>query len=366
MRKTRPTLRVVKAMPDAPAVLMARDVIQRAKNSESPKTILEELRLETVRGALLDDADQRFAAGGVPDRHDAATAAYHAPVYEVRDHSGAGWRGAIILDDDGDPWLVHVDAHNKFHASVAKALKRDKGKLLKTGETIGAAKTAQPTDLDLWVRDCEEDRLSDHALTRELISGLRDALRAAFATGKPVRTDTPPDPSASGSPATFEYTVSVEHEDSAQTAAQAHKTMSSITVTMTKSPEPYSMYERLLSHGIVYLQPDTSCWESVYTDDDLRVDVYLSHAKLAQLLSDAEIDPDSFPPKVSPPTELHHVRSHHVIEGIVTGSAVQGLCGRFFVPSASESSSLPVCTVCEEIHPFAQELLDQLRERGQS
>lgn len=364
MRKTRPTLRVIKAMPAAPAVLTARDVIQRAKISESPADILEELRLETVRGALLDDADQRFAGGGVPDRHDAATAAYHAPVYEVRDHSGAGWRGAIILDNEGDPWLVHVDAHNKFHASVAKALKRDKGILQKTGKTVGAAETAQPTDLDLWVRDREEDRLRDHALTRELISGLRDALRAAFTSGDRVRMDAPPESAAL--PGTFTYSVSVEHEDPAQTAAHAHETMSSITITMAKSPEPYSMYERLLANGVVYLQPDTTCWESVYTDDELRVDVYVTHAKLAQLLSDADIDPDSFPPSVSPPTELHHVRSHHVIEGIVTGTAVQGLCGRFFVPSTSESSNLPVCAVCEERYPLAQELLDQLRERAQS
>ncbi|WP_082452547.1 DUF3039 domain-containing protein [Frigoribacterium sp. Leaf44] len=366
MRKTRPTLRVIKAMPDAPAVLRARDVIQRAKSSELPEAILEELRLETVRGALLDDADQRFADGGVPDRHVEATAAYHAPVYEVRDPSGAGWRGAIILDDAGDPWLVHVDAHNKFHASVAKALKRDKGKLLTTGETAGAAKTARPTDLDMWVRDSEEDRLRDHALTRELISGLRDALRAAFKSEEPFRTDTPPSPAASGSPSTFAYTVSTQHEDSAKTVAHAHETMSTITITMPKSPKPYSMYERLLSHGIIYLQSDTSCWESVYTHDELRVDVFVTHAKLAQLLSDAEIDPESFPPMVSPPTELHHVRSHHVIEGLVTGTAVQGLCGRFFVPSTSESANLPVCTVCEEMHPFAQELLDQLRERAQS
>jgi hypothetical protein len=39
-------------------------------------------------------------------------------VFEVRDRDGAGWRGAVVLDEGNDPWLVYVEKHDRFHHRV--------------------------------------------------------------------------------------------------------------------------------------------------------------------------------------------------------------------------------------------------------
>lgn len=368
MRPTRPTLRVINALPINPVIAAARSVITRAKVADGATAaqILQDLRLEKVKSALLDDADRGFANGGTPSRHEDASAAYHATVYEVRDHEGAGWRGAIVLDDDGNPWLIFADRHDQFHATAAKALKRDKGELMKTGKTKGPAASHEPTRLDYVVRGYEDSRIQDLKFQRELITGLRDGLREANATASVVSVRTPDDPAADLEKF-VEYTVEVAHDEPADTAEEANLSTSTVTITVPIGLGSYKGYSMLISSGAVYVQPDSNYHESVYTKSNkLRLDLCVTHAKLAQLLSDTEIDEADFPPSVMPPDRLHWVHSPDHIEGIITGNAVQSLCGGWFVPVQNECAELPVCAGCESILPLAQEMLDQLRLRAQN
>lgn len=368
MRPTRPTLRVLNALPTNPGIAAALSVIARAKVADrsTAAQILQELRLYEVTSALLDDADRGFANGGTPSRHEEASAVYDATVYEVRDHEGAGWRGAVILDGEGNPWLVFADRHNQFHATVAKALKRDKGELKKTGISKGPAASHEPTQLDYVVRGYEDSQLQDLKYQRDLVSGLRDGLREANATASVVSVRTPDDPGATQDKF-LEYTVEVAHDEPADTPEEANLSTSTVTLTVPIGVGSYKGYEMLISCGAVYVQPDVNYHESVYTKSStLRLDLCVTHAKLAQLLSDAEIDASDFPPTAMSPDRLHWVHSPQHIEGIVTGSAVQSLCGGWFVPVLNESAELPVCGGCEAILPLAQEMLDQLRLRAQS
>lgn len=360
---------MVKALPTNPGITAALNVITRAKSAADSATaaqILQELRLDEVESALLDDANRGFANGGTPSKHEAASAAYDATVYEVRDHEGAGWRGAIILDNEGNPWLIFADRHNHFHATAAKALKRDKGEFRKTGNTAGPALAHEPAQIDYVVRDYEDTRIRDLKFQRDLITRLRDGLREANATASLVSLQTPKDPDTALEDS-VDYTVEVTHDEPADTAEEANLSTSTVTLTVPIGAGSYKGYQMLISCGAVYVQPDINYHESVYTNSKtLRLDLSVTHAKLAQLLSDTDIDEADFPPDVVPPDRLHWVHSPQHIEGIITGKAVRSLCGDWFVPAQNESAELPVCAGCETILPLAQEMLDQLRLRAQS
>ncbi|MFJ6678625.1 DUF3039 domain-containing protein [Microbacterium sp. NPDC091382] len=353
-------------LPTTPELAAACEVIARAKaNPTEAGQILEELRLETVDSTLLEDANRGFASGA-PSRHEEASRTYHGTVYEVRDHDGAGWRGAVIQDAESDPWLVYADRHNTFHATVASALKRDKGELDK-GRIAGPAVDHLPTKLDVKVRENEEERLRDLHLRLDLVQGLREGLRQAFREGEAVTVATPVDHKAPTGSGQFEYTIKVEHDPPAEEHADAHNSTSEVTILVAMGVQPHRVYEMLIGCGAVYVQPDPQYRESVYTpSNEMRLDIVVTHAKLTQLISDADVDEASFPPSADRPDRLHWVRSTQHIEGLVTGSAVRSLCGGWFVATENEGAGLPVCDHCERIKPFAQEVLDQLRLRAHS
>lgn len=360
MGPVRPTLRVLSSMPTSASVAQARAILARARAAADDATkrqILGELSICDIESALIDDAQHGFDHGA-PSRHEESTKTYGDTVYEVRDPAGAGWRGAVILDGDGDPWLVYADRHDHFHANASSVLRRSKGK--------GAPPPAfLPTPLDYELRTAEEDRQRKLEAMRELIRGLRDGLRKANATGHVVSVRTPEHPQETAAEKTILYTVDVDHEEPAETVEEANLSTSIVTVTMPMNSGSPKMRELLISCGVVYIQPDAAYRDPVWTPtSDLLVVMTVTHAKLAQLLSDVDVDANDLPPTVTPPDRLHWVRSEDQIEGMVNGAAVSSLCGHWFVPSKSESAELPVCGSCEAIKPLAQELMDQLRLMG--
>jgi len=141
LREVRPTVKVLKSLPRAsfddttPLDLIANGDFGR-------------LNLYGLQQSLLEDARRRFMHG-VPDRHVAASKKYGKPVYEVRDRSGAGWRGAVVLDADGDPWLVWAARHDQFHRSVADVAFTDHM------PTAGEYKLRAREEADLTNRDWE-------------------------------------------------------------------------------------------------------------------------------------------------------------------------------------------------------------------
>lgn len=368
MRPTRPTLNVLKSLPRDPAIESVLEVIKRAKvaDEESAVQILQEARLEEISNKLLEDADRGFANGGTPTKHEEASESYHATVYEVRDTTGAGWRGAVILDKDSNPWLIFADRHNQFHAKVANLLRRDKHEFKTKGETKGPAKVYEPRPLDYDMRDREDERLSDLAYKRDLISGVIEALREANSKSAvsegltPIYSD-----DELGKP--IKYTIEIDHDEPAEIVEEANLSTSNVTITVAMSLNAYIGSQLLIACGALYIQPDTNYHESVYTkDNQLRLDLCITHAKLAQILGQTEISESNFPPSPLPPDQLHWVPSPDQIESAVTGKAVQSLCGNWFVPVENERADLPVCVICESIIPLAQEMLDQLRLKAQN
>lgn len=347
-------MNVLKGLPSDSSITKVLSILARAKSADSctASQILQEVRLEEISSKLLEDADRSFLNGDTPSRHEEASSEYQATVYEVRDHTGAGWRGAVILDKDSNPWLVFADRHDQFHAKVANALKRPE--------------KYEPNALDYAIRDYEDNRLRDLTYKRDLVSGLLEALREANSTATLIEAFTPEDAQADlGKP--VRYTVEITHDEPADTVEEANLTISTVTISMAMSLNSHQGSQQLIACGVLYIQPDNNYHEYVYTENnELRLDLCITHAKLAQLLGETKVEETSFPPKPLPPTQLHWVPAPEHIEGVITGKAVQSLCGSWFVPAENERAELPVCGRCESILPLAQEMLDQLRLKAQN
>ena len=164
MRRVRPTLRVMKSLPETPAILEVLSAIARAKSlasADESARILKRLDLYALDCDLLKDA-QREIDSGTPSKHGEATKSFGATVVEARDRSGAGYRGAVVFDGHGDPWLVFAERHDRFHAHVAEVLKR--------GQREGAATPAyMPSRFEYSLREAEESRQALHDVQVDLV-----------------------------------------------------------------------------------------------------------------------------------------------------------------------------------------------------
>lgn len=359
MRPVRPTLRVIKDLPSTPSVTASQNVIARAKTAVDRATreaVLGELRFEALECNLISDAN-RILETGANDRHEASTAAYGETVYEARDHEGAGYRGAVIVYDKTDPWLVHADRHDHFHASAAKKLRRTVPE-----QRTNAEMPFDPSVLDEFVRKVEDERVRTHVMQRKVISDLVDGLRLAHAEGRPVTLRTPEDPKVKGPVKSVQYTLTIEHDEPAETTDLANVSTCAVTLLISRDG-PYSMVSMLIQCGAVFVQPDSNYRRAMEMESALELELTVTHAKLSQLLTDANVDDSEIPPTVSPPTHLHRARKDLLVDGQVLGAAVPSLCGTWFVQSKDETAELPLCESCEAQRPYAQALLDEVRAR---
>lgn len=360
MRHVRPTLRVIKDLPATPSVLASQNVILRAKAAADPdtkKAILGELRFENLESKLLVDAD-RILLTGANSRHEDSTTAYGATVHEARDHTGAGYRGAVIVYNGSEPWMVHVDRHDHFHARAATVLRRTVPQ-----QKSNATMPFDPGALDKFVLEEEDERTQTRALQRQLISELVDALRLAHAEERTVELRTPEDPDATTSVKSVPYSVSIEHDEPADTPDLANVSTCAVTILVSRREGPFSMLEMLIQCGAIFVQPDRNYHRYMEHGSTLELELTVTHAKLAQILTDAGLEDAEVPPLVSEPTHLHHARKDLLVDGQVFGTAVQALCGLWFVQSKDETAGLPVCGSCEAQEPHAQALLDLVRDR---
>ena len=92
------------------------------------------------------------------------------------------------------------------------------------------------------------------------------------------------------------------------------------------------------------------------------IEFFVSRARLLQLLALAKSDvptEDLNPPE---PTVLHWAMKKRLVEAYVEGTAVQAVCGVWWVPVGDEKThnSLPVCPDCAAEEPVAQ-ALERLR-----
>lgn len=111
MRPVRPTIRVLVELPlqgfDDPRIA---DMLRR-KN----RTAFD--RIDQIRHAVLDAARASIYNGHRCQHHVTSTNTAGQRVFEVEE-SSSGWRGAVILDEAGDPWLVYADAHDRCQGTV--------------------------------------------------------------------------------------------------------------------------------------------------------------------------------------------------------------------------------------------------------
>jgi len=347
----RVTAKVLLALPaESLADTTQQDLLRRAKAAtvgEVRAALVSDLRFDGIEHDLLSDAKVRLAAG-LPDQHRAATAAAGQPVFEVRSRSGAGWRGAVVREDDGVFWLVYAAKHDVFHSTVASVMKRDEWR---------------PGALDRVVFGHDRADAKRVARSVEILTSLIGTLRTAVVSGAAERFSVE---RAGSSPASV--AVEVEHDEPASGPQYANQSESAVSLVLRIDADSSEVQRELIQTCVPFLQPDERQRDQAYgRSNTLEFVMTVTHARLAQLTGEFIVEFTDTAAAITAPDRLHYANVTATIEGFVLGTAVLALCGSWFVPSTSEGSGLPICDECERVQPTAQLLLDRIRERlGQS
>lgn len=337
-RVPRPTIKFLRLLP--------MDSFSHARDAQAIKgRRWAELSLGDIQHPLIDDAKKAFA-NGLPDKHESSSRSSGRTVYEVRSRSGAAWRGAVILDDYGDPWLIWASKHDEFNSHAKNVLTRE------------GIQGWLPAPAEYKLRMREEAETAARAWKREAIQSILKAIADAVHNGSDasVAIDAP----EPGDPVSIN--IAFEHDAPAESPEQG-ETLASIFFRVANSSQaPYR--DDLLACVLPLLQPERDKIDSTF-DSRGQLDIWitLTHAKLTQLLAlDAIAATDEQLDVVcSPNTHLHYVATADLVSALVTGSSSRAVCGRWFVPTKDERAGLPICPDCEEQKPLAQEALRIIR-----
>lgn len=327
--------------PSALEALERAKISAREGDNHGAALAFAEIDLGRIDHLLLVDANARLG-DGTATVHESSTREWGTTSFEVRARTGAGWRGAVVLDGNRQPWLVFADRHDKFHANAKN----------QSYESI------RPSGLDQLLLKLEREREEGPALKVAVVTALVNALAASHASGVEERVEFV---SPANAFSRLAFRIAVSHDEPAWRADEAHQSMSTMTLTVAASPRDSDLHHILLSCGIPYLQPDAEAREVRYMPNgELVVEMVVTHAKLAQLMDDSEVARASMPAAPTPPVRMHWLSAEDQTRGFVEGDVVRALCGAAFVPTYS-NPDLPVCETCESIKPVAQGLLDQIR-----
>lgn len=338
MREVRPTIKVLKTLPRE--TFGNTTVLDLIANGA-----FEGLKLFGLDHPLLNDARKGFEHG-MPDQHVAASKAYGAPVFEVRDHAGAGWRGAVILDKAGDPWLVWVERHNRFHKRVAGV----------------AFDSLLPLSAEYKIRDREEASARALAWKSDVLGRFVRALQECVCSGSEHAVTVPDIGGGTG----VSLTVAAEHDEPASDVREAQHRDSLLTVTLRIGQSAADELRRAVQEVCLpFLEPDPSKVEPWYDKSNtFNAMVSVTQARLVQLMADVPEYEESAPYAAAFTTHLHYVATRFLVNGFVNGNPLRGVCGAWFVPSRGDDSGLPICPQCEDERPAAQAVLDLLRRQG--
>lgn len=364
MGGVRPTLRVIRQLPrDTFTDPATFDLVARLRGASKGdrERMFGDIRLYDLHHPLLEDYHRHVDRGTLPDRHKASTTArssvgHTGRVYEVRSRTGAAWRGAVIIDQDGQPWLVFADRHDRFHASAAAFFKQDPANYL-------------PTKVDRLLRDAEDQLLQERehevSCLRQLVHALAEC--AADGGGERTMTVTGFDRDAGT------CAVRVELGEPASSVATAHETLGIVSVFLRIPAQASKLRDLLIRLYVLFIQPDVDMREEVVTSDyeSLEIELLVPHASLARLLvTTASANSDPAPADAPDPSVQHYVGSVAMTRAFVEGTAIKARCGTWYVPqrAGDRSAHLPICATCEEREPVAQTLIDNLRamSEGQS
>lgn len=355
MRPVRPTVRVLKSLPSH----MFADPTARARRDRGDRSLLQEL--DRLDHWIVNAARAAIYEGHQCQLHDSSTASAGQRVFEIREKS-SGWRGAVILDAAGDPWLVHVDSHQQFHRQAKDVL------------TEGKRAVWYPGAADYRMRDLEEHAAAGERWKGDVAQCLLDSLSAALveATAESVQL-----PHLPGSPKEHQAVlrVALEHDpigaDVGVESAHLSDSMATITVRVTGDTKGVfldmfmTVLIALLGHnpdlGVPGYLPGGRGWVYIVT---------MSKADLIQLLDLQRSGHDETPwtsPPAAPRTHKHFIRDQFMMSALVNGHAVRSVCGVWFVPAqdGEGATALPVCPRCDHGKPLAQAVLDIIRSRAE-
>lgn len=309
MHEIRPTIKVIKSLPrDSFPDPTVWDHV-RAK-------AWTELILSGLQHPLLDDARKQLRSG-LPDKHRHHSKVARQNVYEVRDRA-SGWRGAVIFDDAGDPWLVYADEHDRFNSSTNRTF---------------AETDYLPTPAEYKLRAGEEKILHYRHWSTEILLHVCHLLTAALRSGQAETVTT----KGHRENESLTLTVAVESDEPAKSVAIAHESYSLTTLILTVQAESsYQLQQELLGLILPFLQPDPALYDSAYDANNrnsMVLMVTLSQARLAQLTDESQFEEIRRGASSQPLTRLHYVGTTNLTAAYVEGRAVRAVCGIYFVPT---------------------------------
>ena len=299
-----------------------------------------ELAIGEVVHPLLRDAAQRFEHG-MPTPHKSTSEAAGRPIYEVRSRSGAAWRGAVVLDDDGDPWLIWAAKHDEFHRQAQRVLASSKLEnwLPRPVEYKLRAREEEAQRHVRWQIDAMGSMLL--AIAEVLKS---ESQRAEIAV-----------PSQDGIP--LKLGIELDHDQPSEYAEDDE----SIMIIARMDGDGMDDFVRFI---VPALQRDSTRISAEYgLDGMLELWITVTRAELTQALAAVELPPEEWgaPAPPRPMSALHYVDKSALAAHLVLGEASRGLCGQWFVPTRDEHADLPVCPRCEEVKPAAEQTAALIR-----
>lgn len=334
-RRPRPTIRFLRLLPfdSFPDADQARCIAQGR---------WQDIDISRIRHPLIEDAALRFAQGD-PTTHRSSSALAGRPVYEVRSRTGAGWRGAVVLDDAGDPWLIWADRHDQFNDHAADALKI--------------------ASMQYWLPKPVEYKLRQRDDAAEAHRAWRVAAVATFVEVVAEALESVEQRSTVQLPCTGGEELRVEVElDHDLPGGHPEDDTSLLTVMIRVGSQQADDFLRFVLPAI---QPDASRIDAVYgRDSTLETWVTVSQAELTLFIAAVRLAaaPNGAEAACAPNTHLHYVDKYTLADLMIEGHAARGICGFWFVPTRDEHAVLPVCPKCEALEPAAERTVHLIRQ----
>lgn len=245
----------------------------------------------------------------------------------------AGWRGAIYVDDGGQPWIVAAGRRRDGdNADFYEVLKREVERNGVNGYL--------PTDEDRKRLKRELGEVALSAWEQKIHDDAVDAFEVAHHAGVGTfRIDAIGDPgSLAGAEVSIERVEIMESEDSLA------------EVIVTVKPSDWSTPGLLQRAEVVVMaaiQPDEQRWDP----DDLGSEhlfTFVAEDSLVDELVAASRSPERVPGGTTPGTVAHYAHKTRLTEHYVEGTATQALCGDYFVPRQLPDD-LEICPRCEAL-----------------
>lgn len=281
--------------------------------------------------------------------HESSTHAAGRKVWEVRDlHTGPGWRGAVVYDDDGDPWLVYAGTHHSFHRKARTYLQKSNAALY------------LPTDADYRLRDLEDAKHAVQRWESTTVRAVLEGLATAIRTPGLVDILLPELPTGQQPHVQIEVSGD-EAEVCTLTPDTLHDTAADTHVVLWIVPVDWAQLQPLVGLIVPLFESDPGRVDPNYTASGRRMvlNFAVPHSRIAQLLA-ATLGTDdarrshAHSPHV--PTVAHYADRNTSMRAYVTGEILRSVCGVYFVPT-QDPSGLPICTSCESLEPIAEMLI---------